>query len=509
MGLAGLGLLPACQTEGGRQPQARTSILSRTDPNRPFLHGVASGDPLPDGVILWTRVNGLSADTPITWQVYGDAQRNILLASGTTIATPRRNGCVKVDVRGLQPDQRYFYDFVLADGPRSDLGRTRTAPVHERPVKVALATCSYFGGYFNAYARMAERESIDLVLHLGDYIYEGAPATGERADPNPAETTTLEDYRARYAHYRQDADLQALHAAHPMISVWDDHEFTNDAWQNGAQNHTEGAEGNWEQRKAWARQAYFEWMPVREQADGRLYRQLNFGPLVDIFMLDGRIQGRSQQVSPNPGPLAALDPRLNDPNRTMLGFEQEDWLYNGLINSQAHWKLIGNQTMLGHLNESTGFGPFRQPINNWLDQWDGYPPARQRLYDILAGRQGQAIDNVLVATGDWHNSFAMDLPANPLSGYAPQTGDGSLAVEFVTPSITSGFFNVDEAGLADFSPHIKHHQNQRHGFVVLTIAPQRTVAEEFWINTVAMPDTAIERGLGFEVLSHSNRLQRL
>jgi len=211
-------------------------------------------------------------------------------------------------------------------------------------------------------------------------------------------------------------------------------------------------------------------------------------------MLDGRLEGRSEQVN------GQNDAARNDPSRTMLGEVQEQWLYDGLRSSRAQWKLLGNQTMLGHLNEVTAAGA---STNNWMDQWDGYPPARQRLYDVLKGDAvNPKVNNVVVCTGDWHNSFIMDLPEDPATTYAE--GSGSLAVEYVTPSITSGFFGVSD--LAPHSPHIKHHNDSAHGYQLLDITPQRVIGEEWQVDTVDAVSGVQTLAIAFETASGGNRL---
>lgn len=514
---AALPLLGACDSPGAA-PGDRDP-LPPPGPGTPppasdtglFRHGVASGDPLADRVILWTRLSP-AAEGPVTvrWRVWADPGLQQLVREGSTQTDASRDYTVKLDADGLEAGRSYYFRFEAptASGAsaHSPVGRTRTAPRGAAAhLRIALVTCSnYASGYFTAYRKLADRADLDLVLHLGDYLYETGNASGERADPMPGEMTTLPQYRSRHATTKTDADLQELHRQHPMICIWDDHEFTNDAHENGAQNHTEGAEGTWSERKAWAKQAYFEWLPVREQpgTSGRLYRAFAYGELMDLVMLDGRVEGRSPQVA------SAYDPARSDESRSMLGAEQEAWLADRLRTSTATWKLLGNQTMLGHLNESIGLGPLRLPVNNWMDQWDGYPPARQRLFELLKGDASHPkIDNVVVCTGDWHNSFVMDLPEDPASGYDPATGSGSLAVEYVTPSVTSGFFGVDEAGLAQFSPHIKHHNDAMHGYQLLDITPQRVIGEEWQVSTISERSSTETRAVAFETLAGGNRLR--
>ena len=493
-------------------PPAPTPVPSGPPPASSatlFKHGVASGDPLADRVILWTRITTASAQSvPVKWRIYSDAALTTLVREGSTTTDAAKDYTVKVDADGLLPGRSYYYRFeaLPTEGAGfSPLGRTRTAPTGANThLRIALVTCSnYASGFFNAYRKIAQRGDLDLVLHLGDYLYETGNASGNRADPSPAEMTTLPAYRSRHATTKTDADLQELHRQHPMVCIWDDHEFTNDAWQNGAQNHTEGTEGTWAERKAFAKQAYFEWLPVREQmaAPGRLYRDFAYGDLMHLVMLDGRVEGRSVQVA------SSTAAARTDATRSMLGQAQEDWLYGKLRGAATTWKLIGNQTMLGHLNETNGRpGPLAASVNNWMDQWDGYPPARQRLYDVLKGGGTQPkINNVVIATGDWHNSFIMDLPENPASGYTGATGEGSLAVEYVTPSVTSGFFTVSD--LAPYSPHIKHHNAAKHGYQLLDVKPGRVIGEEWQVDVINAVSENETLAIAFETTAGSNRLK--
>ena len=457
--------------------------------NTVFAHGVASGDPLADRVILWTRVSGATAATTLRWRVYADAGLSQLVREGMASTSSARDYTVKVDADGLLPGSSYYYRFEALEGATglSPIGRTRTLPATgAQHLRLALVTCSNTGSVFNAYARVAERADLDVVLHLGDYAY---------CDTD----YTLDQYRSRHKAYKADnAELRELHRQHPMIVIWDDHETCNDAYETGAPAPNAAIGPLWTLRRDTATQVFFEHLPIRDNADGsyRIYRRFALGGLVDLFMLDGRLEGRSAQVS------GETDAARSDPARTMLGQVQEDWLYDGLRTSTASWKLLGNQTMLGHLNEVTAAGA---SANNWMDQWDGYPPARQRLYDVLKGDAAHAkVSNVVVCTGDWHNSFIMDLPEDPASSYTGATGAGSLAVEYVTPSITSGFFGVSD--LAPHSPHIKHHNDSAHGYQLLDITPARVIGEEWQVDTVGAVSTVQTLAVAFETPSGSNRL---
>lgn len=442
-----------------------------------FLHGVASGDPLADAVILWTRVTSPDgAPVQVAWRVATDPSMSDVVAEGTFDTDADRDHTVKVDVTGLSAGTTYYYRFeALAEA--SKVGRTRTAPTGSvSRLRFAFCSCSSWAhGYFNAYRHIAQRSDLDLVLHLGDYIYEyGDDQYGDllleepRLYDPPHEIITLEDYRRRYALYRTDPDLQEVHRQHPFICVWDDHESANDAWQNGAQNH-DPSEGDWAQRKAEAMQAYFEWMPIRDNAELKIWRAFRYGDLVDLLMLDTRLWGREQQY----GELGEEPPM--DPERQILGADQEAWLFGELEGSTATWKIIGQQVMFGQLGLVTN-----------PDQWDGYPEARERFFDVV---EASAIDNVVVLTGDIHSSWGMDLARDPFDpAYDPDTGAGSFGVEFVAPGITSPGFPDALAGLAEGvkgdNPHMKLVELVRRGYVVLDIDAERVQAAWYHVDTI-------------------------
>jgi len=509
LGAAAVPLLPACRDgsappgvvgEPALAPSPQPPPAPSPTPSAPppptsnaavFPHGVASGDPLADRVILWTRVTAAHTATSatLTWRLYADAALTQPVREGSVSTTAMRDWTVKVDADGLAPGTTYYYRFEATSGASglSPIGRTRTLPARAAHLRVALATCSVTGSVMNAYARIAERADLDLVLHLGDYAYCDADFT-------------LDQYRRQHQGYKADnAELRELHRQHPMVVIWDDHETTNDAHETGAPPPNPAIGPLWPLRRDAATQAFFEYLPIRDNPDGsrRIYRRFDLGGLMELFMLDGRLEGRSEQVN------GQNDAARNDPARTMLGEAQEQWLYDGLRGSTARWKLIGNQTMLGHLNEVTATGAL---TNNWMDQWDGYPPARQRLYDVLKGSSTQpAVSNVVVCTGDWHNSFIMDLPQDPKAGYDGATGAGSLAVEYVTPSITSGFFDVSD--LSIHSPHIKHHNDAAHGYQLLDIQPDRVIGEEWQVDTAETVSTVQTLAVAFETVSGSNCLK--
>ncbi len=496
-----------------------------------FEHGVASGDPLKHRVILWTRVTpgARPKNVVVRYLLATDAQLRNVIDRGSVRTGPERDYTVKVDADGLRPGTTYYYRF-QSRGTSSPVGRTRTLPAGPtQRLRLAVVSCSnHAAGYFNAYRRIAERADLDAVVHLGDYLYEYGPNEyGSARTPEPPnEMVTLSDYRTRHAQYKRDADSQEVHRQHPMIAIWDDHEIANDSWQNGAQNHTEGVEGNWPQRVDMGLQAYFEWMPVRvpdRSQPRRDQRAFQFGDLVDLSMLEERLGARSQQLPatipvPGLGNVFAQVGEFTNPARTLLGTEQEAWLAQRLRTSPARWKFIGQGVMFAQLKAqgaplAAGGGLF---FNS--DQWDGYQPARDRVYNMLKGGAGHApVDNCVILTGDIHSSWAADLsqdPNNPnpaTGGYAAATGEGSRAVEFVGTSVTSPGLDDPNGSTAAFlrsvNPHFKYIELTRRGYMLLDVTPQRAVCEWWYVDTVASVTNIQTFGVAFEVQHGSNRLQ--
>lgn len=461
----------------------------------PFYHGVASGDPLADRVIIWTRVTTDDPSVSVSWEVATDTGFVNIVQSGVFTTDDSRDYTVKVDVTGLQPDTWYYYRF-QALGKKSLTGRTRTAPAgNVSELRFAVVSCSsYESGYFNAYRDIASRNDIDVVLHLGDYIYEygqgGILSNGDttRRHQPPHEILTLSDYRIRHSLHKLDPDLRALHQQYPFITVWDDHETANNAWRDGAENHTPATEGSWEDRKNAGRRAYFEWMPLRDvHGNGQsIYRVISFGNLATFIMIDTRLEGRDQQT-------ATVN---NDTNRTILGHAQLNWLRNELSNATARWKLIGNQVMMGSLRLGSVV------LNT--DQWDGYPAERTKVLSHIAQNN---INNVVVLTGDIHTSWANDLPLHS-SSYNPQTGAGSVAVEFVATSVTStGFpFSVPLSLIQNSNPHVKFADLTQKGYVVVDLNDQRAQADWVFVSTVLDRNYTAAVGASWKTDHHANRL---
>ena len=510
---------------------AASSLLATTADaaSTVFQHGVASGDPLSDRVILWTRVTLVPTKlaVPVTFIVATDPGLRQVVLRGATTTSLARDLTVKVDATGLRPGTTYYYQFT-AGGATSPLGRTRTLPVGQvERARIAVVSCSnHAAGYFNAYARVAERADLDLVLHLGDYLYEYGPAQyGSLRTPEPAkEMVTLTEYRLRHAQYKRDADSQAVHRQHPFVCIWDDHEITNDTWKDGAQNHQPDTEGIYAERVSAGLQAYYEWMPIRQvDADKRKnQRSFQFGNLIDLMMLEERLSARSKQLTATiatpfgNGFVQTGD--FADPARTLLGTEQEAWLFNKLQTSTAGWKLLGQGVMFAQLKvqnapNAAGGGVF---LNS--DQWDGYNPARNRVYDVIKGvATGKPVDNVVVLTGDIHSSWAADLaqdPGNPnlaTGGYDAGTGQGSSAVEFVGTSVSSPGVDSDTSGgvakaLRGINPHFKYINLHKRGYLLLDVTPAKVVGEFWHVDTVASPSNVQTFADAYEVQAGTNRL---
>ncbi|QYK08574.1 alkaline phosphatase D family protein [Shewanella mangrovisoli] len=335
-----------------------------------FLHGVASGDPAQDAVILWTRVTPDSAgDVKVSWQVASDAAFSQLVTTGEMVTNANRDYTVKIDARGLRAGQTYFYRF-MTGGKTSEVGKTRTLPEGDvSSVKLAVMSCANFpAGYFNVYELAAAQDDLDAVVHLGDYIYEyarGGYASEHAAELGrevlPAnELLTLSDYRTRYGQYHTDASLQKLHAKVPFITVWDDHEVANDTWRDGAENHNEG-EGDFAVRKEAALQAYFEWLPIRPWREGNheeIYRSFSYGNLVDLHMLDTRVLARDKQLDYADymdASTGAFDGErfradVTSTSRTMLGLTQLLWLQGTLLQATGTWQVLGQQILMGKMS---------------------------------------------------------------------------------------------------------------------------------------------------------------
>ncbi|MBW3535888.1 MAG: alkaline phosphatase D family protein [Gemmatimonadetes bacterium] len=485
---------------GGALPARRGDAAPRFRAD-PFTLGVASGDPMPDGVVLWTRLAadtvaeaaGLGTRVPVRWEVADDEAFRRVARRGEALALPELGHSVHAEVEGLEPGRVYHYRFTTG-GAVSPVGRTRTAPAAGAPtdrLRFAFASCQNFEhGHYTAYRHMAE-EDLDLVVHLGDYIYEkrfdSAPTVREH---EAGETLTLEGYRARYAHYRRDPHLRAAHAAFPWVVTQDDHEVDN----NWAGPHPEDDQerGAFLLRRAAAFQTWYEFMPLRRSSvprgpDMRLYRRLAFGDLLSLSVLDTRQHRSDQACGDRNKPYCA---EAFEVGRTMLGDAQERWMLEGLATSEARWNVLANQVMVSRLQREDEDGT---PIHP-MDMWDGYPAARQRLLDVLAsGRTA----NPVVLTGDIHSSWVSDIKADFDRPRSPVVG-----TELVGTSITSGgdgrevFDGFDRTRAAN--PHI-HWYNGRRGYVAVDVERERMTARYQVVPWVSRPDAPKETRATFVV----------
>jgi alkaline phosphatase D len=484
--------------DGAPDTAADLPPVPQSLPAEVFALGVASGDPLPDSVILWTRlVNDPLADgggvpdqpLPVRWEVAADDGFEDVVASGDAVAEPALAHAVHVDASGLEPATWYWYRFSVG-GMTSPVGRTRTAPAlgdGPRRLRFAFASCQdRQAGYWTAYDHLSA-EDLDLVVHLGDYIYEGAP---DPAALRPALTpapTDLAGYRRRLGEYRADPALRAAHARAPWICTWDDHEVRNNYAADVPDQPDEAGltAHQFLERRAAAYQAYYEHMPVRvDPPDGpdlRLYRTLAWGGLARFYVLDGR-QYRSDQACGAAGDVGVMCPEVEDDDRTMLGPDQEAWLGRRLRESDATWNVLAQQTMVS---------PMAFPVGDTaagnLDQWDGYTAARRRLVDQL-----RDVANPVVITGDIHASGVGIVNVDP-----DDPGSAPLVPELVGTSISSEFpvdlVAVFEATLRA-APAIRYVEAKRRGYVLVSVSEDELRADFRYVSTTAGPQAEVETG---------------
>lgn len=479
-----------------------------------FKHGVASGDPLSDRVIIWTRVSpSRSTERAIlvTWEMAVDPEFSQVVQSGSLKTAALRDYTVKLDVDGLKPYTTYYYRFKSGDAA-SPIGRTKTAPTSNETdrIRAAVVACSnYVAGFFNAYALLAQRADLDLVFHLGDYIYETGDAI-VRAHRPAREIVSLEDYRDRYAQYREDPFLQEAHRQHPWVVTWDDHETTNNSYKDGAENHQPDTEGDWQVRKGQAVRAYFEWMPIREntnsefdapekglkpEGNGKVFRTIQYGEVAKFLVLDTRLAGRVQQNGT----------AIVSEEQTILGAEQRKWLLAEMRNNQAAWTVVAQQMTFGPVkavplpDDSGG-----QYVNS--DAWDGYRFDRNAIFDCI---EENKLKNFAVLSGDIHATIAMDLPrdAGLLSTYNPLTGEGSLGVELCCNAVANPGLPIWTAARAA-NPHLKHANEVDNGYLLIDITKEALQAEWYY-NLIRTIDLTQERPdpVSLRTMSGSNNLQ--
>ncbi len=476
-----------------------------------FSHNVASGEPSQRSVLLWTRYVSSASESKLRAEVWAEDAPNKIIAGSEVTASPIRDHIAKITVKGLKPGTRYNYRFIAPDGTQSPIGRTKTLPEGQVPkYRLAVFSCANMPfGYFNAYAHANAADDFDVVLHLGDYLYEyqrgnypfPKDAVAERLIEPAGEMVALADYRLRYASYRADPDLQKLHAMHPMIAMWDDHEFANDAYATGAQNHQLN-EGDWGERKIAAERAYREWMPVSDRVGDTYWSKYAIGNLAEIQLTESRVSARSKQLSfgdPKGDAdeimrqlKAFHDGPLQDADRTMLGAVQEQWLAKRFAAPNKRWNIWAQQTIVGSLVQPPGLEnwlardtlPFvkdrvmrgalaaKAGIPSNMDAWDGYPAARSKA--LSAAQAGNA--DLIVLTGDTHNAWAFDL-----------SHDGKAAgVEFAghsvtSPGLESSFTGTDNATLSNAlvtsNPGLVWADAGARGYMAVELTPDKAVSE--------------------------------
>ena len=528
-----------------------------------FEYGVASGDPLQDRVILWTRLtpNDSSARLQVTWEIALDDQFKQIIKTDKVTTAKAQDFTVKVDATNLKPDQRYFYRFSFGN-KFSPVGQTKTLPIN--PSKVSFAVCScanYPAGYFYVYREMAKQD-VDVVIHLGDYIYEygqGGYATEDAvklgrtlAADNNQEIIKLDDYRKRYALYRKDKDLQTLHHRHPFIVIWDDHELANDTWRDGAENH-QANEGSFLDRKLAALQAYFEWMPIRPISANdhlNIYRQFDFGTLVQLTMLDTRILARDKQleytdyITASGMDFQRFQTDLTNQNRTLMGYTQREWLQQKLAQSKATWNVLGQQVLMGKILipaellvplSAVLSGNATQEVLNQintmimelvqlkmrvlqgdptltaiekarlttvapynLDAWDGYYVEREILYNTLKALNKK----VVVLAGDTHNAWSSELYS--------QAGD-FVGVELATSSVSSPgiekYLNIPVEQLQQFEmafttliDELDYTNLNQRGYLNVSFTATQVQADWIYVDTIKEPQYTVDTKRGHQVV---------
>ncbi|EIE7518695.1 alkaline phosphatase [Vibrio parahaemolyticus] len=499
-----------------------------------FEHGVASGDPTQTQVIIWTRVTTAASYVDVSWQVASDMEFSNVVQSGVFTTDTGRDFTVKVDVQNLNANSQYYYRFIVGE-MMSEVGQTQTLPEDgvEKASMAVVSCANYPAGYFHVYREILnqhEQSPFDVVLHLGDYIYEygaGGYASEDAAalgrEPSKgAECITLDDYRKRYAQYRQDADLQALHAKLPMIAVWDDHELANDTWKNGAENHQDD-EGSFIDRRAAAAAAWTEWLPVRENTFSNMliYRQFSFGNLVNLMMLDTRLVGRDKPLdyfslsAPTMEAIGGLVAQSRSADRELLGTEQLAWLMNEFNTHDAKWNVLGQQVLMSRMElpssvmtamfqlftsteekkteallavntAITGYladpsaDPISLPYN--LDAWDGYYVEREKVYQLAKASSG----NFVCLAGDTHNAWASELK---------DVSNNPIGVEFATSSVSSPgleeYLALDPVAIAQMEYTLPHLVSElqwadikQRGFMRVTFTADAAQSTWYLVSTI-------------------------
>ena len=478
------------------------------DASTVFSHGVASGEPTAESVVLWTRAHA-NRDVELTWELAADDRFRHRLKDGRVVASTDHDGCVCVDVDELAPATTSYFRFAAGDDV-SPTGRTRTLPAGKVDgVRFAVFSCAkYSAGYFNALGRIADRDDLDFVLCLGDYIYEygnddpGLGAEIGRAFEPEHRCHDLADYRTRYAQSRRDPNMRRLHERHPIIALPDDHEFADNTWRGGAKKHDDARDGDWNRRFRDAFRAWTEWIPSRIDPDDdeiRLFRHVALGDLADLILLDTRTR-RDRQ---------AQGREVEQEDRTLLGDDQFHWLTDRLTGSTATWRIIGQQVMIAQVDSDLLPEDLGDPLGELgvlterdhgpePDQWDGYPAERRRLlHDVT----DHGVRDVVFLSGDVHSAWACDLRLDPHEDDAE-----AVAVEFCTTSVTSE--NLDdhtgwgyrtkspaiERQLIDANPHVHWAEVDSHGYMLIDVTPDRVEAQWHFVDTPLRPSDGVRLG---------------
>ncbi len=477
----------------------------------PFLHGVASGDPLEDRVIIWTRWTppvSFEGSKTVFYQISNTIDFSQILQENSIATDSSKDYTVKIDVLNLQPGTYYYYRF-FADTDTSIVGRTKTASIGNlENVRLAFVNCNDFRrGYFNAFRTLANRNNVDAVVHLGDYIYETGGGPDNRVHEPDAEIWRLNDYRTRYSQYKLDSNLARCHQVFPFIQIWDDHDIVVDAVTDTSLRH--GSQfGSYQNRKNVAIQAFREWNPIRDISQEnqiKNWRKFSYGSMLDLFMLDVRLYDRSSFAT------GTSDTIYNSPYAKMCGPEQLNWLKDELYNSTAKWKVIANGLMFGQLQVAN--------VPLVFENWDGYNFERNQILNLIDTGN---IENVIVYSGDFHCSFASNLAKNPynFASYNPLNGNGSLAVEFVPPSLSSDNFDegndfglgAGNAGVAQTlittsNSHIRYCDLVNHGYGILDLRNDRAQNEFWFLQDIQNPNNLNESASSiWRVLNNEGKL---
>lgn len=530
--------------------------------NAEFLHGVASGDPLKDRVILWTRLTpqDSSARLELVWEIATDDKFVQIINSGRVQTSKAQDFTVKVDAQKLKSDQRYFYRFRYGS-VISPVGQTKTLAESTQSVKFAVCSCSnYPAGYFHVYREMAKQD-VDVIIHLGDYIYEygangyateDAEKLGRSLpEDNNKEIIKLDDYRKRYALYRKDKDLQTAHHRHPFIVIWDDHELANDTWKAGAENH-QPDEGSFVERKLAALQAYFEWMPIRPVAENNhlnIYRQFEFGNLVQLTMLDTRILARDQQLdyadylTAQGMDLSRFQADLSNPKRTIMGYEQREWLQAQLAQSKATWQVLGQQVLMskmlipaelltalggimnGQADEASIAKLYQQveelvilklrfkgndpsltqlelarintvaPYN--LDAWDGYFAEREIIYQSLKAMNKKAV----VLAGDTHNAWSSTLHTLQNDFIGVELACSSVSSPGMEQYLKIPVEQLQQIEMAFMTliDELDYCNLNQRGYLLVNFNAKDLKAEWVFVDTIKSKSYQVDQSRGFEL----------